>query len=63
MQVYIGDQARVLFDSEKVPSNSIGVFSFDMKEWIYWFADSWSFDTGSADSEIEALRMAKDNLR
>ena len=63
MQVFIGDQARVLFDTEKVPSNSIGVFFSNMDEWVYWFSDSWYFDSGSAETEIDALRKAKDNLR
>jgi len=63
MQVYIGDHAKRLFDTEKVPYNSIGVFFSNMDEWVYWFADSWSFDSGSAESEIDALRKAKDNLK
>jgi len=63
MQVYIGDQARVLFDSETIPNNSIGVFLHKMDGWVYWFSDKWYFDSGSAESEIDALRKAKDNLK
>lgn len=63
MQVYIGDQAKRLFDTEDVPLNSIGVFFSEMGEWAYWFSDKWYFDTGCAETEIEALRKAKDNLR
>lgn len=63
MQVYIGDQARVLFDSETIPNNSIGVFLHMMDGWVYWFSDKWYFDSGSAESEIDALRKAKDNLK
>ena len=63
MQIYIGDQARVLFDSETIPNNSIGVFLHKVDGWVYWFSDKWYFDSGSAESELEALRKAKDNLR
>jgi hypothetical protein len=63
MQIYIGDQARVLFDSETIPNNSIGVFLHKVDGWVYWFSDKWYFDSGSAESEIDALRKAKDNLK
>jgi hypothetical protein len=63
MNVYIGDQAKRIFYSLDIPKNSIGVFESKNGEWIYWFTDGWAYDTGSADSELEAHRMAKENFR
>lgn len=63
MNVYVGDQAKRMFHNLDIPKNSIGVFECKNGEWIYWFTDGWTFDSGSASSELEAHRMAKENFR
>lgn len=63
MNVYIGDQAKRMFHSMDVPHNSIGVFQCNSGDWVYWFTDGWAYDSGSAETEAEALRKAKENFR
>jgi len=63
MNVYIGDQAKRMFHSMDVPHNSIGVFQSKSGDWVYWFTDGWAYDSGSAETEAEALRKAKENFR
>ena len=63
MNVYIGDDAKRLFHSMVVPQNSIGVFQSNSGEWVYWFTDGWAYDSGSEETEVEALRKAKENFR
>ena len=63
MEIYLRDQAKRLFYSRDIPSNSIGVFQSHVGEWLYWFCDDWVYDTGFADTEAEALQIAKKNFR
>ena len=63
MNIYIGDQAKKLFYMREVPVNSIGVFQSHVGEWLYWFNDGWTYDTGFADTEAEALQIANKNFR
>lgn len=63
MNVYIGDQAKRIFETLDVPQKSIGVFQSSSGEWVYWFTDGWVYDSGSADTELDALRKAKENIR
>lgn len=63
MNVYIGDDAKRLFHGMDVPHNSIGVFQSNSGDWVYWFTDGWAYDSGSAETEVEALRKAKENFR
>ena len=63
MNIYLGDQAKKLFYMREVPVNSIGVFQSHVGEWLYWFNDGWTYDTGFADSETEALQIAKKNFK
>ena len=63
MNVYIGDQAKRMFHSMDVPHNSIGVFQSKSGDWVYWFTDGWAYDSGSAETEVEALQKAKENFR
>lgn len=63
MTVYIGDQAKSFFYNRDVPVGSIGVFLSHVGEWLYWYSDGFTYDTGFADTEEEALRIAKKNFR
>ena len=63
MNIYIGSQAKVIFHSGDIPSNSVGVFESSDGSWVYWFTDGWAYDSGSAETEAEALRKAKQNFR
>ena len=63
MNVYIGDQAKRMFHNLDIPQNSIGAFESNSGEWVYWFSDGWAYDSGSADTETEALKKAKENFR
>lgn len=63
MNVYIGDQAKQMFHEMDVPEKSIGVFQSNSGDWVYWFNDGWAYDSGSAETELEALRKAKENFR
>lgn len=61
MNVFTGNQAKTLFESDKIPVNSIGVFK-DINEWHYWYWDGHKFDTGTKPNETLALRAAKANF-
>jgi hypothetical protein len=63
MEIYLRDQAKRLFYSRDIPVDSIGVFQSHIGEWIYWFNDDWTYDTGFSDTESEALQIAKKNFR
>jgi hypothetical protein len=63
MTIYIGDQAKKLFYMREVPVESIGVFESIGGDWLYWFSDGFTYDTGVADTEAEALMIAKKNFR
>jgi hypothetical protein len=63
MNVYIGDQAKKMFYNMDIPKKSVGVFQSKSGDWVYWFTDGWAYDSGSADTELEALRKAKENFR
>lgn len=65
MNFYTGDQAMTMFynPDKDVPDKSIGVFQdWRSGEWIYWYSDGWSFDTGTATTEEEAFKKAKENF-
>jgi hypothetical protein len=63
MTIYIGDQAKKLFYMREVPVGSIGVFQSHVGEWLYWYSNGFTYDTGFADTESEALMIAKKNFR
>lgn len=63
MEIYLGKQAKSLFYGRDVPINSIGVFQTIGGDWLYWFNDNWTYDTGVADTEVEAMETAKKNFR
>jgi hypothetical protein len=63
MEIYLGKQAKSLFYGRDVPINSIGVFQTIGGDWLYWFNDGWTYDTGVADTEVEAIETAKKNFR
>ena len=62
MKVFVGDQAESMYCFESFPINSIGVFFLE-NEWIYWFKNTFSFDTGTATNEKEAFAKAKMNIQ
>lgn len=63
MTIYLGQQAKSLFYMREVPIESIGVFQSAGGDWLYWFSDGFTYDTGAADTEQEALQIAKKNFR
>jgi hypothetical protein len=63
MTIYLRDQAKKLFYMREVPVGSIGVFQSIGGDWLYWFSDGFTYDTGVADTEAEALMIAKKNFR
>jgi hypothetical protein len=63
MEIYLGKQAKSLFYGRDVPINSIGVFQTIGGDWLYWFNDDWTYDTGCADTEVEAMETAKRNFK
>lgn len=63
MNIYLGQQAESLFYMREIPLESIGVFQSHIGEWLYWFSDGFTYDTGFADTEAEALHIAKKNFR
>jgi hypothetical protein len=63
MEVYLGKQAKSLFYGRDIPIDSIGVFQSHVGEWLYWFNDGWTYDTGFADTEVEAMETAKRNFK
>jgi len=63
MTIYLGDQAKKLFYMREVPVGSIGVFQSHVGEWLYWYSDGFTYDTGFADTEAESLMIAKRNFR
>lgn len=63
MNIYIGQQAKSLFYMREIPVGSIGVFQSAGGDWLYWFNDGFTYDTGVADTEAEAFHTAKKNFR
>jgi hypothetical protein len=63
MNIYLGQQAKSLFYMREVPVESIGVFESIGGDWLYWYSDGFTYDTGVADTEAEALQIAKKNFR
>jgi len=63
MKIYLGHQAKSLFYMREVPVESIGVFESIGGDWLYWYSDGFTYDTGVADTEAEALQTAKKNFR
>ena len=63
MEIYLGKQAKSLFYGRDIPINSIGVFQTIGGDWLYWFNDDWTYDTGCADTEVEAMETAKRNFK
>ena len=46
-----------------IPLGSIGVFMSHTQEFIYWYCNGYTFDTGFAYTEAEALQIAKRNFK
>lgn len=63
MTIYLGDQAKRLYYGRDIPIDTIGVFQSHKGEWLYWYCSGWVYDTGFADSEAEALQIAKKNFK
>ena len=63
MNIYLGQQAKSLFYMREVPVESIGVFQAAGGDWLYWYSDDFTYDTGVADTETEALQIAKKNFK
>lgn len=47
----------------EIPLDSIGVFQSAGGDWLYWYNDGFTYDTGVADTEAEAFHIAKKNFR
>lgn len=62
MKVYLGDQAKRLAESDKIPLNSIGVWECYGSGWGYWFSSSYFLDIGIKPTEQLALKTAKLNF-
>ena len=58
MEIYLRDQAKRIFYSLEIPLNSLGVFMGKEGDWIYWYSNNHVFDTGSAETEAEAMKEA-----
>ena len=58
MEIFLRDKAEMVFKSQNIPVNSLGVFQANDEEWIYWFSDGRIFDTGSSPSKPKAMREA-----
>ena len=63
MEIYLRDQAKRLFYGRDIPVDSIGVFESIGGDWLYWYSDGFTYDTGVADTEAEALQIAKKNFK
>ncbi len=59
MKIFLRDKAEMVFKSQNIPVNSLGVFKANDEEWIYWYSDGQIFDTGSSPSEPKAMQEAK----
>lgn len=59
MEIFLREKAEIVFKSQTIPVNSLGVFKVSDEEWIYWFSDGKIYDTGSATTEPEAMQKAK----
>lgn len=62
MEIYLRDKAEMVFKSQNIPGNSLGVFKANDEEWIYWYSDGHIFDTGSSPSEPKAMQEAKKHI-
>ena len=63
MTIFLGDQAKRLYYMRDIPLGSIGVFMSHTQEFIYWYCNGYTFDTGFAYTEAEALLIAKRNFK
>jgi hypothetical protein len=63
MNIYLGHQAKSLFYMREIPVDSIGAFQAVGGDWVYWYNDGYVYNTGFADTQIEALRIAKENFK
>jgi hypothetical protein len=63
MEVYLRDKAEMVFKSQNIPVNSLGVFQANDGEWIYWYSDGRIFDSGSSPSEPKAMQEAKKYIK
>uniref|UniRef100_UPI00404844DA hypothetical protein n=1 Tax=Algoriphagus sp. TaxID=1872435 RepID=UPI00404844DA len=59
MEIFLREKAEIVFKSQNIPVNSLGVFKANDEEWIYWFKNGKIYDTGSATTEAEAMHKAK----
>lgn len=62
MTIYLGQQAKSLFYMREIPLDSIGVFQCVGGDWIYWYANNSTYDTGFADTEVEAIQKARRHI-
>jgi len=46
-----------------MPLGSIGVFLGPAGDYLYWYCEGHTYDTGSAETEQEALEIAKRNFK
>jgi len=63
MTVFLGDQAKRLYFTKDMPLGSIGVFLGPAGDYLYWYCEGHTYDTGSAETEQEALETAKRNFK
>lgn len=62
MTVYTRDQAKDLLNRDAIPVNSIGVCKCN-SGWAYWYWDGDIFDSGVKNTEENAFRTAKANIK
>jgi hypothetical protein len=63
MEIFLRDKAGMVFKSQNIPVNSLGVFQANDEEWIYWYSDGRIFDSGSSPSEPKAMQEAKKYIK
>ena len=62
MNVFTGSQAIQMTLKNYYPPNSIGLAMY-LDRWFYWYSDGFKLDFGTAETEEEAFRKAKLNIR
>jgi hypothetical protein len=63
MEIFLRGKAEMVFRSQNIPVNSLGVFQANDEEWIYWYSDGRIFDSGSSPSEPKAMQEAKKYIK
>ena len=63
MEIFLRDKAELVFKSQNIPFNSLGVLQANDEEWIYWYSDGRIFDSGSSPSEPKAMQEAKKYIK